>query len=51
MDSVKLTLEVPITVCFDFQPREPATRHCPGCEAQDSDDITTFNIAFPVPYT
>jgi hypothetical protein len=24
MDSVKLTLEVPITVYFDFQPREPA---------------------------
>jgi hypothetical protein len=39
MDSIKLTLDFDVEIFFDFQPREPATRHCPGCEAQDSDEI------------
>jgi len=34
MDPVKLNLELPLEVFFDFQKREPAGWHYPGCESQ-----------------
>lgn len=34
MDSIKMTLEIPLEIFFDFQKREPASWHYPGCESQ-----------------
>lgn len=53
MHTFETYIEIPITVHYDFQPRERQTRHCPGCPAavvvnsvelfgKESDDLFSY---------